>query len=438
MLRYRKKKHAELVSLYIDKLYDYHSKGVMFDFSEIRKQLLTDILIYARNNSTYYKEILPAHPKTLTRDDQKFSRIPFLTKEIIRNKSKALISNSVQPYDLSPRKTGGSTGEPLAFWTTGNTDDIHQKFLFELNNYKHGDKILALDGTLIDDDLTKKGIYWNVKNTGTMLPYGGMALSSLYLTKKTIPAYVDFILSYKPQFIRGYPAFITEIAQYLVSNSIPLDFKMKGIELTSELCLSNQISIISKAFHTNVFGQYGHTEASVFGYTLDKSFEYYCSPMYGLTEVINDKDQHVNIGEEGEIVVTCFSNFGMPFIRYRTSDRAIYGGEENGIVKLTKVLGRTADFILNEHNDKISLTALVFGQHYNALKNIAQWQIVQNKRGQVIVNIQKLHGYTKADEEEIAYAFHNIAKIKCVFVYNKEFIKTNAGKVKFVIQNLIE
>jgi phenylacetate-CoA ligase len=213
---------------------------------------------------------------------------------------------------------------------------------------------------------------------------------------------------------------------------------MKGIELTSELCLSNQESIISKAFQTKVFGQYGHTEASVFGYTLDESFEYYCSPLYGLTEVINNNNQHANIGEEGEIVVTCFSNFGMPFIRYRTGDRAIYGGEENGIVKLKKVSGRTADFVFNEYNDKISLTALVFGQHYNALKNIAQWQIVQNKSGEVIVNIQQLPGYSKADEEEIAYAFHTIAKIKCVFVYNEEFIKTNAGKVKFVIQNLIE
>jgi phenylacetate-CoA ligase len=436
MLRHRKKKHSELVSNYIDKLSDYHLKGFEFDFSTIRKQLLKDILKYAYSNTVYYKEILHGKSIAAIIDASYFKRIPFLTKDIIRTRSKDLISDIVPAKSLSPRKTGGSTGEPLAFWSSGSTDDIHQKFLLEQYNYIAGDKILALDGTLIENDLTQKGIYWKPKNNGGMLPYGGMALSSLYLTKENIQVYLNFILSYKPEFIRGYPAFITEIAQYIVSNNIHVNFKMKGIELTSEICLNSQVSIIKKAFQTNVFGQYGHTEASVFGYTIDDTFSYYCSPLYGFTEVIGDKDQQVGIGEEGEIVVTGFSNFGMPFIRYRTGDRAIYGGEKNGIIKLDQVLGRTADYIFNNNYDKTSLTALVFGQHYNAFKNIAQWQIIQDKGGEITVSIQKLSGYSQADEDEIALTFQNIAQIKCNFVYDQELIKTRSGKVKFVIQNI--
>ena len=161
-----------------------------------------DVMNYARKNTAYYKEILSGRFQSVTNPDFEFSSISFLTKDIIRNNPKALISDLVPHNILRSRKTGGSTGEPLAFWSTGNTDGIHQKFLFELYNYKEGDKILAMDGTLIDDRLTEKGVFWQSKNNGNMLPYGGMALSSLYLTKKTIPAYVNFILSYKPKFIR--------------------------------------------------------------------------------------------------------------------------------------------------------------------------------------------------------------------------------------------
>jgi len=229
VIRRRQHKHYKRVASNIGKLFNFHAKGIKYDFSAVRKQLLKDILIYARKNTAYYKEILPDSLRTLTNGNLEFSRIPFLTKDIIRTRSKALLSDIVPPNCLSPRKTGGSTGDPLAFWTTGNTDGVHQKFLIELYNYKHGDKILAIDGTFLEDHVTEKGIFWKIKNKGNMLPYGGMALSALYLTKETISKYVDFILSYEPQFIRGYPASITEIAQYMISNGIPVNFKMKGI-----------------------------------------------------------------------------------------------------------------------------------------------------------------------------------------------------------------
>jgi phenylacetate-CoA ligase len=435
-LRNKKSKHSALVSLYINHLHDYHIKDVKFDFSIVREELLKDILLYASKNTAYYKEILPGSKQIASLSDAKFRKIPFLTKDLIRENLNALISDIVPRDCLAARKTGGTTGDALAFWSSGSTDDIHQKFLFEIYNYKPGQKILALDGTFIEEQLTEKKIFWTPKNRGNMLPYGGMALSSLYLTKETIPFYVDFILSYTPDFIRGYPGFVTEIAEYIVSNNIQVDFEMKGIELTSESFASNQVRIIRKAFHTKVFGQYGHTEASVFGYTLDDSFEYYCSPLYGLTEVINSKNENVEIGEEGEIVVTGFSNYGMPIIRYRTGDRAIYGGDENGIVKLKNILGRTTDYLVNELNDRVSITALL-AQHYDSLKNISQWQIVQDKSGEVTINIHKLEGYCHKDEAEIEETFYHVARIKCNFIYDKEFVKTKAGKMKFVIQNVI-
>jgi len=420
---------------YIGKLMQYHRYDQPFDFSAIRDRQLLRLLKYAGKHCPYYREILS--PFNLS-DRNCFHEIPFLTKDLVRSHENELKSQIVPESCFSYRKTGGSTGEPLGFWSTVNTEMIHQTFLFELHGYLPGDKILAMDGTRIDEPLLSANTYWKVKNNGKMLPYGGMALSSLYLNDKTIPCYIDFLNEYKPDFIRGYPSFIAAIAKYILEKEITPDFSVKGIETTSEICFESQKKLIGEAFNTKVFGQYGHTEACIFGYTVDDSFNYYCSPLYGLTEVVGSNGEHVGVGEEGEIVATGFSGFGFPFIRYRTGDRAVYGGEKDGIVKLNRVLGRTADFILNRNNEKVSLTALVFGQHYNAFRNINRWQIIQDKPGIVVVRIDRAKEFSANDEAEIAGIFSRVGNVETTFDYSGDFIKTRAGKIRFVVQNNIE
>lgn len=100
----------------------------------------------------------------------------------------------------------------------------------------------------------------------------------------------------------------------------------------------------------------------LFCYTNPADEVYYCSPIYGYTEVVDQKGQHVNIGEQGEVVVTGFVEYGLPFIRYKTGDLAIYGGEtELGETILTKLLGREVDCIYNKGGKRFILLALSLG-----------------------------------------------------------------------------
>tara|TARA_B110000902_G_scaffold63988_1_gene75813 strand:+ start:1144 stop:2436 length:1293 start_codon:yes stop_codon:yes gene_type:complete len=428
-------KHQRIVEHNISKLSEFHEKNINFDFKNVNLKLLHEILKHAKNNVPYYDKIISDGD---INSPDIFENIPILTKQLIRENIDTLKSTNVPESFLLARKTGGSTGEPLSFWSSGDTEMLHQTFLYKLNGYKLGDKILVMDGTKINEDLLIKNIFWSQKNNGNMLPFGGMVLSSLYLNKNNIKIYLDFLISYKPEFIRGYPAFIYDIANFIIENKIDIGFELKAIELTSELCLDYQIIAIEKGFDTKVIGQYGHTEACVFGYTIDSSFEYYCSPLYGAVEVLDENNNQVKEGEEGEIISTSFSNFAFPLIRYRTGDRAIFGGCSNGIVKLKKVLGRTADFIINKDNDKVLLTALIFGQHFNAFAKIIKWQIIQNEPGIVIIKIERSLGYSKLDEDEISSTFLNSGKTYVLFEYTAEFIKTKRGKTKFVIQNILE
>jgi phenylacetate-CoA ligase len=291
-----------------------------------------------------------------------------------------------------------------------------------------------MDGSSISGDQLEKNIYWK-KKSEKEIPYGSMALSSLYLNEETVPRYFDFINTFKPAIIRGYPAFVNDVAAYMLKNKIKLDHPLKGIVLTSESSNSVQIDTIAASFNTKIYLQYGHSEASLFAYTIDDSYQYYCSPYYGYVEILNESGEHVKPGELGEVVCTGFYNYAMPFIRYRTGDLAIFQEDRDGIVRLQSILGRTQDYVYDADNNKTLLTALVFGLHYKAFAHIKKWQIIQDELGIVTILIVKDELFDIRDEEEIRTNFLNIAKVTTKFEYVETIPLTKRGKSKFLVQN---
>jgi phenylacetate-coenzyme A ligase PaaK-like adenylate-forming protein len=81
------------------------------DFIRLRRKLFL-IINYARRNTKYYNTILPIMNRFNEID---LNSIPFLTKEIIREKLDDLVSKSVPQRFLTYLKNSGSTGEPLGF-----------------------------------------------------------------------------------------------------------------------------------------------------------------------------------------------------------------------------------------------------------------------------------------------------------------------------------
>jgi phenylacetate-CoA ligase len=298
--------------------------------------------------------------------------------------------------------------------------------------YQKNDKIFTFDGVAIPPSFMAKNKFWKVTSRND-LPYGSLHYSSLYLTNKNIKYYVDHFLNNKPSIIRGYPSFIHTIAEYLNKNNIELNFKLKGVQLTAENIFEWQIEDIKNAFNTNVYLQYGHSEMSVFAYTIDETYEYYCSPFYGFTEIIGQNGKHVDEDELGEIVVTSFYNTALPFIRYKTGDMAIYGGNEQGIVKLKSIEGRKQDFVYKKDKEKVSITAIIFGQHYKAFKNIVKWQIQQSVPGKINIKILRGKNFSEDDKKEIIDKFKSTADIEAQIHFVDNIELTKRGKFRFVV-----
>ena len=83
----------------------------------------------------------------------------------------------------------------------------------------------------------------------------------------------------------------------------------------------------------------------------------------------------------------------------------------DGIVKLSQITGRTQDYIITNNGSKVAITALIFGQHFHAFKNIQKWQLQQDIPGNVKVKIVKGCEYSSEDESEIQKKFRDICDI---------------------------
>lgn len=408
----------------------YHNS---FNFEKQQKKLLFSILKYSKQNVPYYKMIMDKIDLDKGSVINNLKEMPLLSKSIIREQGKNIYSDQFEKDFGYWKKTGGSTGEPLEFPMSKNFELVHGRCLYNIMGAKKNDTIVAFDGTLIDNDLLEKKIFWKVM--GNDFPYGSIHYSSLYMNDENMRFYIDHLNSVKPSIMRGYPSGFEHLAKFLIKDKIELNFKLKGIYLTAESFDSSYIELLNSGLKCPVYGQYGHSEVSIFAFTLANSLEYICSPIYGYTEILDEKGNHVKEGESGEVVVTGFSNKAMPFIRYKTGDIAIYGGCQNGIVKLKSLQGRTVDYIINNKNERIYLTALGFSKRVKSFSKIKKWQFEQNKKGEIIVRIVKDIVFSDSDELEIIQLFASF-EIKATVEFVDQIPLTIRGKRRFLIQNL--
>lgn len=420
----------------LEKLKRFHG-GERLSFEGEVEHRATKMARYAYRNSPYYRQLFSEHGISPENFLENLSQLPRLDKTIIRHEGDNLLAMPHSKEDLTFCTTGGSTGEPLSFYMCGGCDQLHQKFLFEMMGYRPGDRILAMDGSIVPPEDRGDGVYW-VRKSAHELPYGSFGLSSQYLTPENIGRYYDFIQEFKPHFIRGYPSFIDAVSQFVLANDLRFNFPLKGVELTSESHSDLQLDHISQAFRAPTFDQYGHSEAAIFGYSLGRHTPIYCSPFNGYTEVLDDNGIHVRPGEVGEVVVTGFHNYAMPFLRYRTGDLAQFESREDGVVRLVRVIGRTQDYVYTRQMDKVLLTALIFGRHLRSFSNIRKWQLVQDVPGYVSLHIIPDGEFGVSEEDEIRRAFKDTGMSDVSFEYPQSLPLTARGKSKLLVQNLAD
>ncbi len=409
---------------------------------EYQMQQLSKLLSHAYENVPYYRKVFDERglkPK----DIQNFGdlrKLPYLTKEIIQKNLPNLVARNYPKSKLQYVTTGGSTGIPVGLYhERGILDAKEWAFMLTQWNrvgFKIGDRCVVLRGTVVHS--ASKGNFWEYDPASKNL-----ILSSYHIADETLPNYIARIREFKPRFIQAYPSAITILARFMRENDVKPFPTVKAILCGSENLYSWQRELLEEVFRCRVYSWYGHSEQAALAGECEKNTYYHIFPEYGFVELIDDNGKPVTEdGKMGEIVATGLNNFACPLIRYRTMDLAVPSNAKckcgRNYPLLTKVEGRLQDLVVTKDKRLITLTALIFAQHFKAFSKVTEMQLVQEKEGEVTVKIVKTSQYSTDDEKEILSTMRGAVStgLDVNFDYVDHIPRTRSGKYRFLIQKL--
>ena len=409
---------------------------------EYQMQQLEKLLKHSYENVRYYKKVFDERglePKDI-QDFDDLKKLPYLTKDDVGKNLKDLIAQNIPKKDMQYVTTGGSTGIPMGFYQDKNTaGSIEWAFMltqWKRVGFKIGDRCVVLRGNVVQS--ASKGKYWEHD-----LANKNLILSSYHMIDKTLSDYIAKIREFRPDFIQAYPSAITILARFIKEHNIKNFPGIKAILCGSENLYQWQRHLLEEVFQCRVYSWYGHTEKCCLAGECEKSNYYHIFPEYGYTELIGEDGNPADKENKlGEIIATAFNNYVCPFIRYRTQDFAILSNEKCGCGRnyklFKKIEGRLQDFIVANDGSLITLTALIFAQHFKAFGKIKNMQLYQDRIGEVEVKIISTNDFLKEDSNEIIKKMESAVsgKIKVAVKIVDKIQRTQSGKYKFLIQKL--
>ena len=198
---------------------------------------------------------------------------------------------------------------------------------------------------------------------------------------------------------------------------------------------------MERVLDCRVYSWYGHSERTILAGECESNSDYHIFPEYGIFELIDDKG-NVTDDNRGIIVSTSLTNYAMPLIRYKTDDIGIISNEKcscgRNYPSFQTIEGRLQDYIVTQNQNLVSLTALIFSQHFNSFSSIKEMQIAQKEPGKITIRIIPDASYSPKNEEEILAKLWNVVgnELEIYFEYVERISRTKSGKHKFLIQEL--
>ncbi len=196
---------------------------------------------------------------------------------------------------------------------------------------------------------------------------------------------------------------------------------------------------IEDTFCCDVYDAYGLNDGGVGAYECKEHTGLHIDTERSIMEVVDNTRSQMEEGI-GNILSTSLHNYAMPFIRYDTGDMGhIIGavcGCGRGSRLLKEVRGRSVDVLLTPEGKSVHgwFFLYIFWEY---CKGIKEYQVVQEKIDKIVVKIVPEDDFDEKQVEmikEIIKRKSNRWDVEFRFVDKIE--RTNAGKFKFIINNL--
>lgn len=408
------------------------------EINTYQNKCLDKLVSHAYQTVPYYREQfdrLNIKPHDIrTKDD--LHRIPILTKDDIRRHAPRLISTRHQKKQLIHGHTSGTTGSPLdVYWDRNvciytNAVDWRQK---NWAGVGYGDRLALLLGRMIVPAKVKNPPFWRMNRLHNQL-----WMSTFHMSNKNLVRYIDKLESFQPAALEGYPSTVYILARYLVSVGKVLP--LKAVFTSSETLYTFQREIIEQAFGCKIFDFYGMAERVIFATECHAHSGRHLNFEFGLTEIVDEQGNPADNGKNGAVVSTGLQNFGMPLIRYKTSDVSAI---QPNVCKcgrhmplLNEVTTKAEDIVVKADGTMISPSILT--HPFKPMHNIEESQIIQEDTRHITIKIVRRATYSDKDTKMLLENFQE--RVGVDMVVNIEFVdsiaRTKSGKFRWVISKV--
>lgn len=392
---------------------------------------LRKLIKNAFTHSTYYREVFRQcglRNADDIRSIEDLTKLPVLYKSVVRERLSEI--TWFRP-DLVKYQTGGSTGIPLSFYA--NHSFLHYEkeaatyYAYGFAGYRIGDPMGIIWG--YDRDLPTRG---RIANWIQSHVYRHVELNSFRLSDDAVFDFVRRAQTARIQFIKGYASSLQEVAERMDRMGLSYENAPSAVFSEAERLDGVMRSSIERIWNTRVFDLYGSRE---FG-----TIACECEAHAGLH--INSDQLIVEVNAEGHVLITSLNNRGTFFIRYDIGDTASALDQNmcpcgRASYRLKRVTGRQSDHLVAADG------SIVHGEYLTHLfyetRAIKQFQIIQNSRSQIDINVVTDDRY-KADSELAVIMCKINEQLKGTMDYRLSYVaeieKTRTGKFKFTISNI--
>jgi phenylacetate-CoA ligase len=281
---------------------------------DLTRARLARLLDHAREHVPFYRDLLPRRGPG---DDpfKTLAALPLLTPGMLRSDFDSLCSD-----DLDARRWY-DTGSPRA--PVHLVQDAHhcahaivtlERFHASLGR-RIGERAEVIWGDEGNADGGGRGV---TKRICRVLANEHWT-DTFRLTEEQMLAVLDRLERHPPKLVVAYASAVYELARFAERHAIPVRPQRAIVTVPGTLD-DFMRAAIERVFNCEAFNEYWSRAVGPVALECDAHAGLHVAPWANYLEVVDAGGWALPAGEEGQIVVTCLTNYAMPLIRYAIGD----------------------------------------------------------------------------------------------------------------------
>lgn len=331
-------------------------------------QKLHCILTWANETVPYYRDLFQQvnfKPDLVLRSSEELLKIPYTTKDILREQGSRMLSEKVDPSNLHNRKTNGSTGISTDIFY--DTESLDWAAATNLLTYDYTGRSMShreVHLSSLNTDLQLLKDVWAERFRCFAMGRTNLYTSSF--SEDDLGKLLAEITKVAPYQIQGHPSTLYHLSQYARVHGLDRYPLFRTFESTGETLNPEKVRAIEETFGCKVYNRYGNAEFGVMAHSAENS---------ELLEIFDFNvwiENRILTTGQKELIGTGLLNRAMPLIRYQTGDIGELSVLDRKPI-LSKLEGRL--------HDLVSIRGQMHPTHYfkdllERWGGIDEWQVI--------------------------------------------------------------